>query len=360
MVAMIFVILFGFIGGLKRTMLNAGDARNWVLLSRGAPDETASFISHDIIDIVRVRPEIASDEKGRPLLSPEIFAGVNISRDKHVRQFVLMRGVMPIAFAVHRNMHLVAGRWPVRGEGGWAVGQKVQARQPYLTIGTQMHYGRRNWNIVGIFADDDSARESEIWTDYEDLRIDAQHNGEDTNSLHLVLKPGASQAFQQALRNDGRLKLDALAERDYYASQTKVVDQLRSLGLIVALALGIGATFGGMNTMYTAVARREREIGVLRVLGFSRANILGSFVIESALLGIAGGVAGVVLAFAVAWGTGLNSRLLGVGSTFFSYKPTTTAIVAGLTAAGAIGIVGGLAPAWRAARIGVIESLREA
>jgi putative ABC transport system permease protein len=360
MVAMIFVILFGFIGGLKRTMLNAGDARNWVLLSRGAPDETASFISHDTIDIVRVRPEIASDEKGRPLLSPEIFAGVNISRDKHVRQFVLLRGVMPIAFGVHRNMHLVAGRWPVRGEGGWAIGQKVQARQPYLTIGTQMHYGRRNWNIVGIFADDDSARESEIWTDYEDLRTDAQHNGEDTNSLHLVLKPGASQAFQQALRNDGRLKLDALAERDYYASQTKVVDQLRSLGLIVALALGVGATFGGMNTMYTAVARREREIGVLRVLGFSRGNILGSFVIESAILGVAGGVAGVVLAFAVAWGTGLNSRLLSVGSTFFSYQPTTTAIVAGLIAAGAIGIVGGIAPAWRAARIGVIESLREA
>src|SRR5258708_2079550 len=89
MVAMIFVILFGFIGGLKRTMLNAGSARNFVLLSRGAPDETASFISHDLIDIVRVRPEISADQKGQPLLSPEIFAGVNISRDKHVRQFVL-------------------------------------------------------------------------------------------------------------------------------------------------------------------------------------------------------------------------------------------------------------------------------
>jgi hypothetical protein len=105
-----------------------------------------------------------------------------------------------------------------------------QARQPYLTLRTQFHYGRRNCNIVGVFADDDSAGESEIWTDYEGLRTDAQHNGEDTNSLHLVLKSGASQAFQQALKNDGRLKLDALAERDYYASQTKVVDQLSSLG----------------------------------------------------------------------------------------------------------------------------------
>jgi putative ABC transport system permease protein len=205
-----------------------------------------------------------------------------------------------------------------------------------------------------------TAPESEIWCDYDDLRTDVKYNAQDTNSLHVVLKPGTSAAFQQALKNDGRLKLDALTERDYYASQTKVVDQLRSLGLIVALVLGVGATFGGMNTMYTAVARREREIGVLRVLGFSRGNILGSFVIESALLGLAGGIAGVMFAFIVAWGTGLNSRLLSVGATFFSYRPTPTAIAAGLIVAGLIGIVGGLAPAWRAARIGVIESLRDA
>ena len=359
MVAMIFVILFGFIGGLKGTMLNAAVERNWVLLSRGSPDETASFIPHALIDIVRVRPEIATTEKGEPLVSPEIFTGVNISRDKHVRQFVLMRGVTPVATKVHRNMHLIAGRWPTRGNGEWTIGQKVQARQPYLTLGTQMHFGRRDWTIVGVFADDDSARESEIWTDYDDLLADAQHPGKDANSLHVVLKPGAAASLQQAVQTDGRLKLDAASERDYYASQTKVVDQLRSLGLIVALMLGVGATFGGMNTMYAAVARREREIGVLRVLGFSRGNILRSFVIESALLGIAGGITGVALAFFAAWSTGLNSRLLSVGATFFSYRPTPAAIVAGLVAASAIGVFGGLAPAWRASRIGIIDSLRE-
>jgi ABC-type antimicrobial peptide transport system permease subunit len=213
--------------------------------------------------------------------------------------------------------------------------------------------------IVGVFADDDSARESEIWTDFDDLLTDFHSNGSDTNSLHVVLKPGTAQAFQDALKSDGRLKIDAVAERDYYASQTKVVDQLRSLGLIVAFILGLGVTFGGMNTMYTAVARREREIGVLRVLGFSPGNILGSFVIESAILGIAGGIAGVALAYIVAWITGLNSRLLSVGSTFFSYRPTPAAIIAGIAAAGVIGVVGGLAPAWRAARIGVIDSLRD-
>jgi putative ABC transport system permease protein len=360
MVAMIFVILFGFVGGLRRTMLNAGADRNWVLLSNGAPSETGSFIPHDSIAIVRVRAEIAQDEEGQPLVSPEIFAGVNISRDKHVRQFVLMRGVTLIAYRVHRSMHLVNGHWPIRGHGEWVIGQKIQARQPYMTVGSQFHFGRRNWTIVGVFTDDDSVRDSEIWTDYNDLLTDARNNHQDTNSLHVVLKPAMSTAFAQAIKSDGRLKLDAFSEHDYYESQTKVIDQLRSLGLIVGLTLGIGATFGGMNTMYTAVARREREIGVLRVLGFSRVNILISFVLESALLGIGGGIAGVALAFLVAWGTGLNSRLLSVGSTFFSYRPTSTAITAGLVVAALIGITGGLAPAWRAARIGVIDSLREA
>ncbi|HZC45022.1 MAG TPA: ABC transporter permease, partial [Candidatus Acidoferrum sp.] len=266
MVAMIFVILFGFIGGLKGTMLNAAGERNWVLLSQGATDETESFIPHALIDIIRVRPEIAATDKGEPLVSREIFAGVNISRDKHVREFVLMRGVTPIATQVHRNLRLVAGHWPTRGNGEWTIGQKIQAREPYMKIGTQMHYGRRNWTIVGIFSDDDSARESEIWTDYDDLLTDAQSPGKDTNSLHVALKPGASGALQQAIKSDGRLKIDAIPEREYYAEQTKVVDQLRSLGLVVALMLGVGAAFGGMNTMYSAVARRQREIGVLRVL----------------------------------------------------------------------------------------------
>lgn len=360
MVAMIFVILLGFIGGLRSTMLNASADHNWVLLSNGAPSETGSFIPHDSIAIVRVRPEIAQDEAGQPLVSPEIFAGVNISRDKHVRQFVLMRGVTPIAYSVHRSMHLVSGHWPIRGHGEWAIGQKIEARQPYMTVGSQFHFGRRNWTIIGVFTDDDSARESEIWTDYNDLSTDAGNKHQDTNSLYVVLKPATSAPFAQAIKSDGRLKLDAFTEHDYYESQTKVIDQLRSLGLIVALTLGIGATFGGMNTMYTAVARREREIGVLRVLGFSRGNILISFLIESALLGIGGGIAGVALAFLVAWGTGLNSRLLSVGLTFFSYRLTPAAITAGLVVSALIGIIGGIAPAWRAARIGVIDSLREA
>jgi putative ABC transport system permease protein len=359
LVAMIFVILFGFIGGLRRTLLRSGSDNNWVILNRGAPNETASFISHDTIDVLRVLPEIATDSDHQPLLSPEVFAGVNVSRNKRVKEFALLRGVAPIAYRVHRNMQLTAGHWPTRGNGEWVIGQKLQARHPYLEQGTQFHYGRRNWSIVGFFADNDSARESEIWTDIEDLRTDAEAHNSNTNSLHAVLRAGSGAAFAQALKNDGRFSLDAVTEAQYYAAQTRVAGQLQSIGLIVALALGIGATFGGMNTMYTAVARREREIGVLRVLGFTRRDILASFVAESAMLGLAAGVAGLILALIVASATGLNSHLMSVGTMFFSYQTNLRADAAGLIVGVVIGVIGGLTPAFRAAQIRILDSLRE-
>lgn len=358
LVAMIFVILFGFIGGLQRTLSNASAAENWIITRRAAPDETSSYITHEQMEILRVLPEIAPSSTGAPLMSPELFAGVNISRDKRVKEFALVRGVTPMAYQVHRNMRLIEGHWPTRGSGEWAIGQKLHARNPNLAPGTTFHFGRRNWNIVGIFSDNDSARESEIWTDGEDLRTNFQNHDQGTNSIHLVLKPASGDALQQALKKDGRLLLDAETEADYYAAQAKVANQLRSLGLIVALALAIGAVFGGMNTMYTAVARRQREIGVLRAVGFTRRDILGSFVIESAILGIAGGIVGSLLAFLVAEVTGLNSRLMNVGITYFSYHASAAAILAGVIAAVSIGVVGGLLPAWRAAKVGVLESLR--
>jgi putative ABC transport system permease protein len=358
MVAMIFVILFGFIAGLQSSLLNAAGAHNYILVSRGAPQENASRVPRDQLDVIRVYLAIAQSADGEPLISPEVIAGVNVSRDNRVKEFVLLRGVTPIAYHVHSGMHLVSGRWPKRGSYEWVVGQKASVRFPYLEPGSQFHYDRREWTIVGVFSDHDSARESEILTDHDDLKVD-RHWTDDT-VLHVMLKPGTEAAFQQAIKSDGRLRLDAIAEPAYYAAQSQIANQLRSLGLVVAICLGIGAVFGGMNTMYTAVARREREIGVLRVLGFPSSNILVCFLLESAVLGLTGGIAGMLLAFAVASATGLSGRLMSVGTLFFSYHPTPAAIAAGVIVAAIIGILGGMFPAWRASRTGIIDSIREA
>jgi putative ABC transport system permease protein len=360
LVSMIFIIVFGFSAGLKQSLLNAGGERNLIVLARGVTSENESYVPHQAIEILRVRPEIATDQRHQPLLSRESIAGVNISRTRGAKEFALLRGVDPIAYEVHSNLRLVEGHWPVRGEGQWVVGRRLLARFPYLHPGAVLHYGHRDWKIVGVFSDNDSARESEAWTDIEDLINDRHWDAGAATALHIVLNPGSAAEFEQAIKADGRLKVQAETETEYYAAQAAVASQLRALGLIVALALAIGAAFGGMNTMYTAVTRRGREIGVLRVLGFSRGNILISFVVESVILGIAGGVAGVVLAGAVAWATGLTSRTMSVGAMFFPYRPTFGAIAAGVVVAVIIGVAGGLMPALRAARIGIVSALREA
>jgi putative ABC transport system permease protein len=360
LVAMIFVLVFGFAAGLNQSLLNAGKDRNVIVMARGVTSENESFVPHQAVEILRVRPEIATSQQHQPLLSRESIVGVNVSRTRGAKEFALLRGVEPIAYEVHPNLHLAQGHWPTRGNGEWVIGRRLLTRFPYLKPGTTFHYEHRDWNIVGVFSDNDSARESEAWTDLDDLINDFHWDVGGAAALHLVLNPGSSAEFAQAIKADGRLSLQAETETEYYAAQAALAGQLRMLGLIVALALAIGATFGGMNTMYTAVTRRGREIGVLRVLGFSRGDILGSFVIESVILGLAGGVAGVVLATAVAWATGLTSRTMSVGAMFFSYRPTAGAIVAGVVVAAIIGVAGGLMPALRASRVGIISALREA
>jgi putative ABC transport system permease protein len=360
LVSMIFIIVFGFSAGLKQSLVNTGEDRNVIVLARGVTSENESFVPHPATEILRVRPEIATDQHHQPLLSRESIAGVNVSRTRGPKEFALLRGVKPIAYEVHPNLHLVEGHWPVSGNGEWVVGRRLFSRFPYLQPGTTFHYEHRDWKIVGVFTDNDSARESELWTDLDDLINNFHWDAGGASALHVVLNPGSAAEFANAIKSDGRITLQGETESQYYAAQAAVVGQLRLLGLIVALALAIGAMFGGMNTMYTAVTRRGREIGVLRVLGFSRGDILTSFVIESVILGLAGGVAGVVLATAVAWATGLTSRTMSVGAMFFSYSPTAGALAAGVVVSAIIGVAGGLMPALRASRVGIISALREA
>src|SRR5258708_17782222 len=157
------------------------------------------------------------------------------------------------------GLGLVSDGWPAPGRDEMAIGQKQAARFPELTLGTTFKYGRREWTIVGVFADRGSALESEFWTDIDVLQQDARfENG--YSSFHVVLKPGTEEMFRNALTEDARLTVDAISEKDFFAEQAKVADRLRALVLIVGLIVGTGAAFGGLNTMYAAGARRTREV----------------------------------------------------------------------------------------------------
>lgn len=361
LVVMILFILLGFIAGLQKTVLDAGNSGNWIVLSRGVTNEPGSYITREQYEIIRARPEIAVGPSGQTLISPEMVTGFNASPDSapSASGETLLRGVYPIAYRVHRGMRLVAGRWPASGQAEMVVGRKLATRFPNLAPPVQLRFGRRLWKVVGEFSDQDSARESEMWTDLDVLAQDIRYrNG--FASLHVVLRPGTEDEFKVALNKDARLRVDAVTEAEFYSKMSQLAEQLRAMGLVVAAILGIGAIFGGMNTMYAAVARRGREIGVLRVLGFSRVNVLISFVIESVMLGLAGGIAGELLGIIVAQATGLGGRLMKAGWFIFSFRLAPSAFAAGLVAAVLMGAVGGLLPALRAARLSVVDSLREA
>jgi len=256
---------------------------------------------------------------------------------------------------------LISGHWPTLGAGEWVVGRKLAAKFPQLNPPEKFHFGRRNWNIVGVFADNGSARESELWCDVDDLFNDYHHQNRGiANAMFAISKPGEASTLQEAFKKDPRLPLHVESEEEFYAAQNQLADQFQTYGLLLASILAIGAVFGGMNTMYAAVARRSREIGVLRALGFGPRDVLASFVAESAMLGLAGAIIGEVFGVIVADATGLNSQLMNVGLFIFSFHMGVRAFAAGLVAGVLIGIVGGILPAWRASAIGVNEALREA
>lgn len=360
LVVMILFILSGFVAGLRATVMRTAVSDNWIVLSRGTTNEGGSFISREQYEIIKSRGQIATARDGQPLASPEIINGFNPDPDAPMSAaavFTTLRGVYPIAYQVHRDMRIVSGRWPNRGSAEMVIGRKLAARYHNLAIGTDFRFGRRSWKIVGIFSDNDSARESEVLTDLDVLAQDI-HMKNGFAVLHVVLRPGMRDDFAKSLTTDSRVRVDTQPEQEFYAKQTEFVDQLYSMGLVVALILAIGSIFGAMNTMYSAVARRTGEIGVLRVLGFSRFNVLASFVMESILLAIAGGILGELLGMLVAYSTGLSSELMNVSEFIFRFRLTARAFVTGLVAAVAIGALGGLLPAWRASRIAVTDSLR--
>ena len=358
LVVMILFLLLGFVAGLRLTMLRAGAGDNWIALSRGVTSEPGSYVTLEQYEVIRARPEIALSSDGAPLVSPEMVTAFNPQTEGPLRasDFTYLRGVRPIAYQVHSGIRASAGRLPNAGQPELILGARLAAKFPEL-LGRRIQLGRSNWTVVGVFSDGGSTRESEVWGDLDALQQDV-HFGHGFSALHLAIKPGNDATFATALESDPRLLLDTMPERRFYAQQSRVADQMRGLGLVLAGILGVGAAFGGMNTMYSAVARRTREVGLMRALGFSRLSILSAFFLESVLLALIGGAVGEILGVVVAWMTGLTARLMSIEALIFAFTLTPSAFAGGLAAACLIGALGGLLPAWRAARIPIVDSLR--
>jgi len=357
----VLVIALALTAGLSAVFSGSGDPRQLIVLRKGTDAELTSSVSNEATNIIRQMPRIAKNAEGTPLVSPELLTVVNLpSVDSPEGMNVTVRGVLPVGLTM-RTLKMEEGKMFEPGRRQLIVGDAIARRYPSAKLGSSLKFGKSTWEVVGVFSAGESATNSEIWTDLDQLRGDYDRNGQCSSILVRLNDAGDLKATAQAMADDQQLGVQAIAEKQYYANLTQSPTSifLQSLGYGVAVIMAIGSAFAATNTMYAAVARRSKEVGTLRALGFSRGSILLSFMFESVCLSLLGGIIGVFLAFPI------NGLTTGVGnfSTFsdiaFKFKVSLVAVIFGLIFAAVIGAVGGFLPAWAASRKDIVQSMRE-
>ncbi|HEY8550928.1 MAG TPA: ABC transporter permease [Vicinamibacterales bacterium] len=361
LVVAVFIFLVAMSAGFRLALRATGSPENAILIQKGSNAELTSGLSREDAQKVIVDDRVARDAQGRPLASPEVvIVGVMMRKDPPVDVNVTIRGVSQMAFQVRSGVRIVEGRNFTPGLNEIIVGRKLQERMQRANVGDVLRLQKRDWNIVGVFEAEGSGFESEVWGDV-DVIAQAFNRSGSYQSVTMRLKdPSTLEAFARQVDNDPALQADLKQERAFYEAQSEqLATGILVLAAFVGIVMGIGAVFGAMNTMYAIVSARTREIGTLRALGFRRWSVLVSFVAESILLALAGGVLGCLLALPF---NGLTTATGGANfsEVAFAFRITPGALVAGLVFALLMGLAGGLFPAWRAAKLPITSALREA
>src|SRR6202158_507088 len=357
----VFVAMLSLARGFKATLVSSGSADNALITRAGATSEMTSGVSLDSVKIIQDAPGIARGADG-PLLTPEAVLMAPIPlRSTGTDANVELRGVAANVFAIRSNVKIIEGRMFRPGLSELIVGKNAKATYSGLTLGSTIGLGSARWQVVGIFDAGGSAFDSEVWGDAH--LLNGAYNRPDTLSqsvtVHLA-SPAALQQLKDSLTSDPRLNVDVIREIDYYAKQsTRMTQLITILGGFVALIMAIGAVFGALNTMYSAVAERGREIATMRALGFGGAAVVFSFLIEALLISFIGGALGAVAVLPL---NGLTTGAMN-WQTFshlaFAFKITPGLLIAGIIFALLMGLLGGLPPAMRAAWRPVAVALRE-
>ncbi len=361
LVVAVMLILAAMSNGFRVALRSTGSLDNAIVIQRAATSELTSGFSRDNANMIMVDSRVARDSDGKPLASPEMMIVNNMARRQDNNSVnVVVRGVTPMALKVRSNVHIAEGRMFTPGLYELVVGRKAHERYVGLDIGQSIKLQRRAWTVVGVFDADGSGFESEIWGDLE-VMGPAFNRSNGYSSLTLRLKnPADITKFNADLKANPAMQVEMASEREFYDNQAGGVSAaLLALAGFVAVVMGIGAVFGAMNTMYGIVAARTREIGTLRALGFSRSSILVAFVLESTFLALVGGLVGCLIALPA---NGMTSSAGGANfaEIAFAFKISTYALSVGVIFAVLMGIVGGLLPAFRAARTPITTALRSA
>ncbi|MGH8155596.1 MAG: ABC transporter permease [Rhodanobacteraceae bacterium] len=358
----VLVALLAMGEGLQATLQGTGNDDTAIVLRGGSQAESSSVLLHNDAVLIAQTAGVARDAQGHPIASPELLLAANLPKKNGQDANVSVRGVGPEAWAVRPNLHIIAGRKFTPGTLELDVGKGVMRQFKDMTIGSRVQLANQLWTVVGEFSSGD-AFDSEIWADRETI-APVYHRGNSASSVTVKLtSPAAFGTFKAALAANPQLKVDAFTTHKYFANQSGGINKLiRYLGTTIAIIMAIGAVFGALNSMYAAVATRSREIATLRAVGFRGTPVVVSVLLETMLLALAGGVLGALVAWAI-FGHYTASTSAGGGFSFtqmiFQFQVTPALVWNGLKWALAIGFVGGLFPAVRAARLPVTTALRE-
>jgi putative ABC transport system permease protein len=353
------IFIMALLAGLRDAFKISGDPNNVLVLRKGSNSELAAGgVDRDAMQVIRDLPGIARTPNGDAMASGEIILVVVLPRlDGTGDTNVTVRFLTPLGIEMRPEVKLAEGRWFTPGQREIVVSKSVHKRFGQTNIGDSVWIGKGPWKIVGVFDSGGSAHESEVWADINQLASDFDRAT--LSSVLIRANDGvAAAALKNQVTDDVRLKLNGMLEPEYYEQQTKTGGPIKFVGFMVAFIMAIGSCFAAMNTMYAAVAYRSREIATLRVLGFSRPSILTSFVLESLILALLGAAVGIVLMLPFNGMTTGTSNPVTFSEAIFSLRMTPSVVLSATIFATVMGLLGGMAPAWHAARQNVLNALR--
>jgi putative ABC transport system permease protein len=360
-VVAVLVGVLSIAAGFRKTMNASAAPDAAIVLRSGADSEMVSGLLRQDTRTIGDAPGLARSDKG-PLASAELFVIINLpKRSTGTDVNVPLRGVEDQAFKVRDTFKIVEGRRFEPGKDEVIVGIGAARQFAGLEIGNKIKAGAYEWPVVGIFSAGGGTAESEIWTDASVLQ-GTYHRGDSFQSVYTRLSsPSAFQQFKDALTTDPRLNVKVLKQTDYYAEQSTAVTRLiTTLGFLIAFLMAVGAVFGALNTMYSAVSARTREIATLRALGFGSGSVVVAVLMESLVLALLGGAIGATIAYLAF--NGFQTATMNFQSfsqVTFAFQVTRELLIQGIVWATMIGMIGGIFPALRAARLPIAAALRE-
>lgn len=345
--------------GMIRTMENAGRDDRVIVMRNGSSSETASSVSRDSLRVIADAPGVKRDAEGKSIVSAESLSLINLFKKEDGSQVnVIVRGVGSQVLALRPEIRITSGRMFKPAATEVIVGKAAAGQYRGLALGDKVRTRNATWTIVGTYETGGDSHESELMTDADTLISSNQRGG--FQSITVMLEsPAAFQRFKDAVSSNPALAIDVLKEREYFKRASEGISRVISfLAYIVGGIMAIGAVFGALNTMYSAVSERLREIATLRALGFGATAMIVSVLVEALLLAGIGGIIGSMIAWTFFNGNTVSTGGAAQGQLIFDLSVSPQLMVIGVAWACVIGLIGGLFPAIRAARLPVATALR--